>query len=363
MKGAVFHGPGILRVEELPVGRPGPGEALLRTRAVGICGSDVHGYTGRSGRRVPPLVMGHEAVGEIVEFGPAQQAHEQGIRPGVLVAVNPLWSCGNCSACRAGAPHLCLHRKGLGMMTVAGAMAEYFLAPVTNLVPLPKGISAAVGALAEPLAVGLHAWAMLARSGRHPPAAPFKVTIIGAGMIGVTILAAMPADLQRDVVVCDVRADRLDRVKTLVPSAAVENSGQTAWEDIRRRRAPEGFDAVFEAVGLGTTAAASIELARPGGTVVWVGNAEPDVTVSMQRVVTAEVTIAGSYAYTPEEFRQSVDRLPTLSWLPGVVDAVLPLRAAPAAFADLATAQAHALKVILDPALESADDKRGSAAP
>jgi threonine dehydrogenase-like Zn-dependent dehydrogenase len=83
----------------------------------------------------------------------------------------------------------------------------------------------------------------------------------------------------------------------------------------------------------------------------------------MQRVVTAEVTIAGSYAYTPEEFRQSVDRLPTLSWLPGVVDAVLPLRAAPAAFADLATAQAHALKVILDPALESADDKRGSAAP
>jgi threonine dehydrogenase-like Zn-dependent dehydrogenase len=242
-------------------------------------------------------------------------------------------------------------------------MAEYFLTPVTNLVPLPKGISAPVGALAEPLAVGLHAWAMLAYSSGRPPAAPFKVAIIGAGMIGVTILAAMPAELQRDVVVCDVRTDRLDRVKTLVPSAAVENSGQTAWEDIRRRHAPEGFDAVFEAVGLSTTAAASIELARPGGTVVWVGNAEPDVTVSMQRVVTAEVAIAGSYAYTPEEFRQSVGRLPTLSWLPGVVDAVLPLRAAPAAFADLAAAQANILKVILDPTLGSSDDKRGSGAP
>jgi threonine dehydrogenase-like Zn-dependent dehydrogenase len=249
------------------------------------------------------------------------------------------------------------------MMTVAGAMAEYFLTPVTNLVPLPKGISAPVGALAEPLAVGLHAWAMLAFSSGRPPAAPFKVAIIGAGMIGVTILAAMPAELQRDVVVCDVRADRLDRVKTLVPSAAVENSGQTAWEDIRRHHAPEGFDAVFEAVGLGATAAASIELARPGGTVVWVGNAEPDVTVSMQRVVTAEVTIAGSYAYTPEEFRESVRRLPTLSWLADVVDAVLPLKAAPAAFADLAAAQAHALKVILDPTLGSAGDTRGSGAP
>ncbi len=362
MKGAVFHGPGILRVEELPLGRPGPGEALLRTRAVGICGSDVHGYTGQSGRRIPPLVMGHEAVGEIVELGPTQQAHEQGIRPGVLAAVNPLWSCGNCSACRAGARHLCLHRKGLGMMTVPGAMAEYFLAPVTNLVPLPQGISAPVGALAEPLAVGLHAWATLARSGRRPPAAPFKVAIIGAGMIGVTILAAMPAELQRAVVVCDVRADRLDRVRTFVPGVAVENSGQTGWQDIRRRYAPDGFDAVFEAVGLGTTAAASIELARPGAIVVWVGNAEPDVTVSMQRVVTAEVTIGGSYAYTPEEFRQSVGRLPTLSWLPGVVDAVLPLQAAPAAFADLA-AQARALKIILDPTLGSAGDKRGSGAP
>jgi len=242
-------------------------------------------------------------------------------------------------------------------------MAEYFLAPVTNLVPLPKGISAPVGALAEPLAVGLHAWAVLAHSGRHPPAAPFKVAIIGAGMIGVTILAAMPAVLQKDVVVCDVRADRLDRVRSLVPTAAVENSRETAWEDIRRRHAPEGFDAVFEAVGLGTTAAASIELARPGGTVVWVGNAEPDVIVSMQRVVTAEVTIAGSYAYAPEEFLQSVGRLPALSWLSAVVDAVLPLQAAPAAFADLAAAQAHALKIILDPTLGSGNDKRGSGAP
>lgn len=357
MKGAVFHGPGVLRVEEIPLDRPGPGEALLRTRAVGICGSDIHGYTGRSGRRVPPLVMGHEAVGEIVELGPPQQAHAQGIRPGVLVAVNPLWSCGQCSACRAGAAHLCLHRKGLGMMTEPGAMAEYFLAPITNLVPLPKGISAPVGALAEPLAVGLHAWAMLARAGR-PPTAPFKVAIIGAGMIGVTILAAMPAELQQDVVVCDVRADRLDRVRSLVPSAAVENSRETAWEDIRRRHAPEGFDAIFEAVGLSTTAAASIELARPGGTVVWVGNAEPGVTVSMQRVVTAEVAISGSYAYTPEEFREAVRRLATLPWLSGVVDAILPLQAAPAAFADLAAAQTNALKVILDPTLGSSVDKR-----
>jgi threonine dehydrogenase-like Zn-dependent dehydrogenase len=182
-------------------------------------------------------------------------------------------------------------------------------------------------------------------------------------MIGVTILAAMPAELQKEVVVCDVRADRLDRVKTLVPRAAVENSGQTTWEDIRRRYAPEGFDGVFEAVGLGTTAAASIELARPGGAVVWVGNAEPDVTVSMQRVVTAEVAIVGSYAYTPEEFRESVGRLPTLSWLADVVDAVLPLKAAPAAFADLAAAQTNALKVILDPTLGSAYEKRGSGAP
>jgi L-iditol 2-dehydrogenase len=362
MKGAVFHGPRIMRVEEVPLDHPGPGEALLRTRAVGICGSDIHGYTGRSGRRIPPLVMGHEVVGEIVEFGPAQRAPEQGIRPGVLVAVNPLWSCGKCSVCGAGAPHLCLNRKGLGMMTVPGAMADYFLAPVDNLVPLPKGISAAVGALAEPLAVGLHAWAMLAPSGRRPLVPPFRVAIIGAGMIGVTILAAMPAELHREVVVCDVRADRLDRIRTLVPGAAVENSSQIAWADVRRRHAPEGFDAVFEAVGLSTTAAASIELTRPGGIVVWVGNAEPDVTVSMQRVVTAEVTVTGSYAFTPEEFRQSVARLPRLSWLSGVVDAVLPLEAAPAAFADLAAAQAHMLKVILDPTLGSSDARRGSGA-
>ena len=352
MKALVYEGPKVVRLREVEVPRPGPGEVLLRTRAVGICGSDVHGFLGTTGRRIPPLIMGHEVVGEVVEAGPDTPLDPaRGLEVGRLVAVNPLLVCGRCERCLSGADNLCTSRRGLGMLSTPGAMSEYFVAPSANLVPLLPDVSPVVGALTEPLAVGRHAVALLARRLGRPLAPGLQVAVIGAGFIGLSVLAALPEAVHPSTVVLDVREDRLHRVGNLLPAVRAVSTASIGWEDVRRRYAPGGFDAVVEAVGASETARGSVELARIGGVVVWVGNWDPMVSVPMQHVVTQELVIAGSYGFTAAEFKESVEALPSRPWLAELVDQVLPLERGPEVFAALAAGTTPALKIVLDPTL------------
>ena len=149
---------------------------LVRVHAVGVCGSDIHGYLGHTGRRVPPLVMGHEATGEVVAVG----ADAQRLRPGDRVATNTIAACGHCRPCLAGQRSICEHRSILGM-NAPGAYAEYVVWPEDSLPQLPEGLSYEAGALAEPLAVALHGVNMAAIK-------PGDVVFIaGGGPIGVLV--------------------------------------------------------------------------------------------------------------------------------------------------------------------------------
>ena len=141
-----------MSVEEVPEPAVEPGTVVVRPTAAGICGSEIEGYLGRMGNRTPPLVMGHEFAGTVTEVG-------EGVTKellGRLVAVNPLSSDGTCRLCRAGLTNLCPNRRLVGIHS-PGGFAEYTLAPAANVYPLPDGVEARTGALAEPLANGVHA--------------------------------------------------------------------------------------------------------------------------------------------------------------------------------------------------------------
>ena len=152
MKGIVWHGPEEMSVEEVPEPDVGPGTVVVRPTAAGICGSEIEGYLGRMGNRTPPLVMGHEFAGTVTEVG---EGVDEDLL-GRLVAVNPLSSDGTCRLCRGGLTNLCPNRRLVGIHS-PGGFAEYTLAPAENVYPLPEGVEARTGALAEPLANGVHA--------------------------------------------------------------------------------------------------------------------------------------------------------------------------------------------------------------
>ena len=184
MKGIVWHGPEEMSVEEVPEPAVEPGTVVVRPTAAGICGSEIEGYLGRMGNRTPPLVMGHEFAGTVTEVG-------EGVDNdllGRLVAVNPLSSDGTCRLCLAGLTNLCPNRSLVGIHS-PGGFAEYTLAPAANVYPLPDGVEARTGALAEPLANGVHA----ARLGLADGPVEHAV-VIGAGTIGLMCLQAAVLD-------------------------------------------------------------------------------------------------------------------------------------------------------------------------
>ena len=199
MKALVYHGPWDIGVEEAPDPVPAPDQVVLKVAATGICGSDIHGYTGRTGRRHPGQIMGHETAAWVHALAGRRGEHRgwhlgqrRGRAAGELVAVNPVIGCGRCPRCRAGQAHVCAGRKVIGVNPeIPSAFAEYLVAPAANLVPLLDTMPEIAGALVEPLAVGYHA-AM--RGGCGPSD---RVLVIGGGPIGqACAIAARRLDAQ-----------------------------------------------------------------------------------------------------------------------------------------------------------------------
>ncbi len=276
----------------------GPTDVLVRVRAVGICGSDLHGYLGHTGRRIPPLVMGHEATGEVVAVGEGVRA----LQPGARVATNSIAACGHCRPCLAGERAICEHRRILGM-DAPGAYAEYVVWPEDSLPLLPDALSYEAGSLAEPLAVALHAVNM---AGIKPGDA---VLVAGAGPIGVlTHLLARIAGAGT-IIVSDLHADRLGSARALGADVVVDASAADPVAVARRLTGGSGVDVAFEAVGAGVTARQTIDAVRNAGTVVWLGNSANLIEVGMQAVVTRNLTIRGSYAMTGDEFERALSLL------------------------------------------------------
>ena len=336
MRALVFRGPHEMPLEDRPEPVVGPRDVLVAVQAAGICGSDVHGFIGATGRRRVGVVMGHEAAGIVEAVG----SDVRSVGPGDRVVLRSILSCGTCDRCRAGAPNVCRQRQGLGMH-LDGAYAERVVVPEPLAVTLPDGLAWDEAAMVEPLAVALHAVAMT------PFSAADRVAVIGAGPIGLLALLAARARGVGSIVITDRDPHRLEVARSLGAHVAIDVGGAGGDEALAELAGTA--DAVLEAVGITPTVAQSIRLARPGGQVTWIGNSAPTVELPIQGVVTAELTARGAYGFI-DEFAEAIDAIATrrIDVRP-LVELVAPLADGPTLFERLARGELAAAKVVLRP--------------
>ena len=337
MKAVVWNGPEEMVVEEVPEPAVEPGTVKVRPDAVGICGSEIEGYLGKMGNRTPPLVMGHEFAGTVTEVG---EGVDEGL-VGRTVAVNPLSSDETCPLCRGGYTNLCPNRKLVGIQS-PGGFAEYALAPAHNVYPLPEGVEARTGALAEPLANGVHA-VRLGLAGHLVEHA----VVVGAGTIGLMCLQAAVLDGIPEVSVVEPHEARREQALKLGARAAYA-SGEEAREALEGPTEGLGADLVIDAVGAGVTRKMAVEvLLRPGGRVVFVGLHDDETTLGYHGVVRGQLDLQGSYAFTAEDYEQALEWLVAGRAGIGDLPPVLPLEEGPATFAELVRGPSEQIKVFL----------------
>jgi L-iditol 2-dehydrogenase len=330
MKALVFRRKDDLRYENWPIPRVGPDSALVRVGAVGICGSDVHGYLGKTGRRTPPMIMGHEFAGTVERVG----SRVSGLRPGRRVAVFPYASCGTCPICREGATAACPGKRMFGVFDVNGGMAEYVGVPACQLIPLPQGADLVHAALAEPLSVALHG---IEKADMKPET---RLAIVGAGTIGQMALVLARRCNVRSVTVFDLAPDRLKLAKRMGAERVIRCD--------RGAAASGRFDVVIEAVGVAATLNQAVHLAARGGQVIVLGMSEREIPVDMFDVVAREIRLEGSFNYTFKEFKRTVGMLPSLRpQLERVVSHRVPLADGADLFRRLARGETGMSKVVL----------------
>lgn len=333
----------LLEVASLPVPVPNPDDLLVEVAACGICGSDVHGYDGTSGRRIPPLVMGHEAAGVVAEVG----SEVKGFAVGDRVTFDSTVYCGMCAFCRKGEVNLCDDRQVVGVSCGdyrrAGAFAEYVTVPARIAYQLPEGLGFAEAAMLEAVSVALHAVAVTELKGGE------TALVIGAGMIGLLVLqAARIAGCSR-VFVADIDATRLKSAGALGADETILASGAELVKEILQLTEGRGVDVVLEAVGRNETVATAIDSVRKGGTVTLVGNITPQVSLPLQKVVSRQIRLQGSCASSgeyPEAMKLMIEGKIKVGSL---ITAVAPLSDGPAWFDRLHAGEPNLMKVILDP--------------
>ncbi len=341
MKALVYQGPRILTLEEYQKPEPGPGEALIRVLAVGICGSEIEGYLGYNSLRVPPLVMGHEFTGEIVALGPIED-NQATPSIGQKVAINPLISCGDCTYCRAGLVHVCSTRKLIGAHR-PGAFANYVVVPLSAILPLPENLDPIIGALTEPFAVALHGAAL------GQIKAEDAVVVWGAGSIGLLAIASARLANPRQIIAVDTNASRLDAARLMGATTALDAREGDVVATIRKLLADVPHTVVLDAVGRDITRQLSVAAAGPAGRVVFLGLHDKDTTFDINGLIRAEASLQGSYAYTPEDVRQAVSLLAAGHVATDIWMDVRPLEQGSESFAELVDRPGAATKIILIP--------------
>lgn len=330
MKALVYTNPLELTLREEPDPVPGTGEVLLRIRAAGICGSDMHAFHGHDSRRAPPLILGHEAVAEVVE----------GASSGRRVVLNPLITCGRCDYCLGGRSNLCLDRKLIGMNR-PGAFAELIAMPETSLIDVPADMDPVAAALTEPTATALHALTLGIRALSRPPT-EVQALVLGGGSVGLLSALWLRAFGCTDIFLAETNPLR---------RASAERTGVCkTYDPIRASPARQnGIDLVIDAVGTGATRETSLAAVKPGGVVILVGLGDSRGDADFRKLTLAEITVIGSYTYSPVDLRASVNaldqgRLGTLDWVER-----RPLTAGARAFAELDQGATGSGKIVLLP--------------
>jgi L-idonate 5-dehydrogenase len=339
MLGCVIHGEGDLRVDELPVPSPAPGQALVAVRYGGVCGSDLH-YWRHGGvgdfRLREPMTLGHEVVGTVLGYGSRDAASPA---VGTVVAVHPATPCGVCPECADGRRNVCRDTRYLGSAArfphVQGGFAAQVVVPVQQLRPLPAGLELRRAALAEPLSVALHAVRRAGDvTGRH-------VLVTGAGPIGCLVVAAAKAAGAARVTVTDLLPTALRYASaagadTLVQADDPDDPG---W--------PAEVDVAVEASGVAAGLDACLRRVRRGGVVVQLGRLPPGPSpFAGNLVVSREIELRGAFRFDGE-FDEALELLATEPAFDGLVSAVVRVEDAESAFA-LAADRSRSCKVLLD---------------
>jgi L-iditol 2-dehydrogenase len=343
MKALLLSEYGRLELVDVPMPRPGREEVLVRVEACGICGSDVHGYDGSSGRRIPPIVMGHEAAGTIAALGPDASEAKEGDR----VTFDSTIYCGECEYCRRGEMNLCERRQVLGVSTPEyrrpGAFAEYVVVPARIMHHVPANITFPEAAMVEPLAVAVHAVSIseIAENG--------TALVVGAGMIGLLVLQALRDAGCVRVYVADIDDSRLELAKRLGAANTINARTADTASELQRLTGGAGVDVAFEAVGTTATVKAAIDSVRKGGTVMLIGNIAPQIEIPLQTVVSREIRLQGSAA-SSGEYPQCIDMLARGAVdVKSLISIVAPLEEGPQWFERLHAREANLMKVILTP--------------
>ena len=332
-----------LSVVDMPVPAFADDEVLVRVQACGVCGSDIHGYDGSTGRRIPPLVMGHEAAGVIERVGSRVERFAAGDR----VTFDSMVSCGACGFCRRGHVNLCDNRMVLGVSCGDyrrhGAFAEYVSVPARILYSLPAHVPFEHAALTEAVSIAVHA------VNRRVPAAGETAVVVGSGMIGLLTIQALKVKGVRTIVAVDVDGRKLELARRMGAAQIVNAAAVDVPVAVAELTGGQGADVAFEVVGHGDTVANAVRSVRKGGTVVLIGNLSPTVELPLQSVVTREISVLGSCG-SSGEIPECIDLLARGDIdVDPIISLTAPLEAGPELFARLYAGDPTLMKVILRP--------------
>lgn len=289
MKALLLTAPSKLDYVDFPAPTPADDEVVVRVHACGICGSDIHGWDGSTGRRRPPLIMGHEASGEIVATGPRVTGWSAGDR----VTFDSTISCGACRFCAAGQVNLCENRRVVGVAPVEyrqhGAFAEQLAIPARILYKLPDSLPYDQAAMVEPVSIAVHA---VQRTKIAPGS---TAVVIGSGMIGLLVIQTLRWAGAKNIVAVDLADNRLELARRLGATHTINSGREDAAAVVNALTGGLGADTAFEVVGFTPTLNLALATLKRGGTCVLVGNLSPKTQdFPLQAVVTKEITITGS---------------------------------------------------------------------
>jgi len=342
MKALVYKGPEIIALEDIPQPEPIEDESLIKIRAVGICGSDFEGFLGKTGRRTPPMVMGHE-LSATVEV-PAKNSR---FKKGDGVVVQPKLYCGQCGFCKQGFTNLCPGAEFFGVMTKNGAMAEYLAVPERCLFPFDASLDFRSASMVEPLAVAYRAAYQIPENTLHQAT---YTLVVGAGTIGLLILQMLKLRGVKNLIASDLSDHRRQIATDLGAAATVNPQKEDFLSRIREITDGAMVDVAVEAVGFETSVSQALSAMKNRGTFVWVGLAQKMIQVNMQQIVTTEANIRGSFIYSEKDFLESLKLIEAGKIrLDPLISAVEPLEKGVDAFHRLkANKDGSMIKIILD---------------
>ena len=343
MKALVLEEYNRLVYQDVPEPTIGPNDVLIAVKACGICGSDIHGMDGSTGRRIPPLIMGHEAAGVIVDVGAAVR----GWKPGDRVTFDSTIYCGECFFCRRGQINLCDNRQVLGVSCGDyrrhGAFAEYVVVPERIIAPLPENLSFEEAAMIEPASVAVHAVDLT------PVRLGDTAVVVGTGMIGLLVVQALRLAGCGRIIAVDVDAARLRMAADFGAEVEVNAREADPAAAVAELTSGRGADVAVEAVGATQPIATAIACLRKGGALTLVGNVTPRIELALQAVVTRELRLTGSCASCGEYPAVIALMARGAIRVRPMISAMAPLAEAPHWFDRLYRKEPNLMKVILKP--------------